>query len=155
MPTKLVTTASGIEKNNFRSFIYGQSSTNHANFVNIGPVDVDIIALTEITKNIIKKLKNQQNISPLRLRFAQSGWANNEQSKQFTEMHFTMCFTLDEREDGCGAVDLVDDGECVFVKVVWFHFGNEQTQLVVPAANRRPTRPILLHCTRTCKPELN
>ena len=64
MPTKLVTTASGIEKNNFRSFIYGQSSTNHANFVNIGPVDVDIIALTEITKNIIKKIKKSAKHKP-------------------------------------------------------------------------------------------
>ena len=34
------------------SFIYGQSSTIPADFVKIGPVDVEIIALTEITKNI-------------------------------------------------------------------------------------------------------
>jgi len=40
----------GIEKNNFRPFIYGQSSTNPANFVNVGLVDVEIIGLTEITK---------------------------------------------------------------------------------------------------------
>jgi len=39
-----------IEKNNFRSFIYSQSSTNPANFVKIGPVDVETIGLTEITK---------------------------------------------------------------------------------------------------------
>jgi len=32
------------------SFIYGQSSTDLANFVKIGPVDVEIIGLTEITK---------------------------------------------------------------------------------------------------------
>ena len=38
-----------IEKNNFRSFIYGRSSSNPANFVKIGPVDVEIIGLTEIT----------------------------------------------------------------------------------------------------------
>jgi len=49
--TKLVATATSLEgsKNNFRLFIYGQSSTNHANFVKIGPVDVEIIGLTEIT----------------------------------------------------------------------------------------------------------
>jgi len=61
-----------IEKNNFRSFIYSQSSTNPANFVKIGPVDVETIRLTEINKNI-KKIKHQQNISPPRLRFVQSG----------------------------------------------------------------------------------
>jgi len=55
-----------IEKNNFRSFIYSQSSINPANFVKIGPVDVETIGLTEITKNI-KKIKHQQNISPPRL----------------------------------------------------------------------------------------
>jgi len=37
-------------KNNFRSFIHGQRPTNLANFVKIGPVDVEIIVLTEITK---------------------------------------------------------------------------------------------------------
>jgi len=41
----------GIEKN-FRPFIYAQSSTNRANFVQIGPVDVEISGLTEISKNI-------------------------------------------------------------------------------------------------------
>jgi len=41
-------------KNNFKSFIYGQSSTNPANFVNIGPVDVEIIGLTEVTKIFLK-----------------------------------------------------------------------------------------------------
>jgi len=30
-------------KNNFRSFIGGQSSVNSQNFVKIGPLDVDII----------------------------------------------------------------------------------------------------------------
>jgi len=53
----LVATATSFEgsKNNFRSFIYGQSSsTNLANFVKIGPVDVEIIGLTEITKNDVK-----------------------------------------------------------------------------------------------------
>jgi len=42
----------GIEKNNLRSFIYGQSSTNPAMFVKIIPVDVEINGLAEITKNI-------------------------------------------------------------------------------------------------------
>jgi len=47
-------------KNNFRSLIYGQSSTIPANFVKIGLVDIEIIGLKKITKNIIKK--HQQNI---------------------------------------------------------------------------------------------
>jgi len=42
-------------KNNFRSFIYGQSSTNPAKFVEIGPVNVEINGLEEIAKNIVKK----------------------------------------------------------------------------------------------------
>jgi len=36
-------------KNNVTPFIYDQSSHNSANFVTIGPVDVEIIGLTEIT----------------------------------------------------------------------------------------------------------
>ena len=36
-----------IEKNNFRSFIYGQSSTNPANFVKLGPVDVELIVVPD------------------------------------------------------------------------------------------------------------
>jgi len=39
----------GIEKNNFRSFLCGQSSTNFAHFVKIGAVNVEKIVLTEIT----------------------------------------------------------------------------------------------------------
>jgi len=73
LPRKLAATAKspeGSKKNNFRSFIYGQSSTNPENFVKIGPVYVEIIGLTEITENL---KKHQQNISPARLRF---GWAN-------------------------------------------------------------------------------
>jgi len=35
-------------------FIYGQSFTNPANFVKIGPVDVEIIGLIEITENTKK-----------------------------------------------------------------------------------------------------
>ena len=49
--------------NNFRSFSYGESSTNPANFVKISLEDVEIIGLTEITKIF---LKQQQNISPPR-----------------------------------------------------------------------------------------
>jgi len=35
-------------------FVYGQSSTNLANFIKNGPVDVETIVLTEITENIKK-----------------------------------------------------------------------------------------------------
>ena len=54
MPTELVATAMSFEgsKNNSRSFIYGESSANPANVVKIGPVDVEIIDLAEIAKNI-------------------------------------------------------------------------------------------------------
>jgi len=41
-----------IEKNNFRPSIYGQSSTIPANFVKIGLVDVEIIGVKEITKQL-------------------------------------------------------------------------------------------------------
>jgi len=41
-------------KTNFSSFIYRQSSTNPANFVKIGLMEVEIIGLTEITKNANK-----------------------------------------------------------------------------------------------------
>jgi len=37
------------QKNN-QTFIYRQSSTNAENFVKIGPVDIEIISLTETTK---------------------------------------------------------------------------------------------------------
>jgi len=47
-------TSQGIEKNNFRSFIYGQSSTNAANFMKIGHIEVEIVGETKITKNIFK-----------------------------------------------------------------------------------------------------
>ena len=43
MPAQLVAMATSLErskKNNFRSFIYGQSFTRPANFVKIGSVDV-------------------------------------------------------------------------------------------------------------------
>jgi len=45
---------SGIEKlkANFRSFIYSQSSTSIANLAKFGPVDVEIIGLTEIVKRL-------------------------------------------------------------------------------------------------------
>jgi len=38
-----------------RSFIYGQTSAIPANFVKIGSVDVEIIDLNEITKNVYIK----------------------------------------------------------------------------------------------------
>jgi len=41
-------------KTDFSSFIYGQSSTNPANFVKIGLIEVEIFGLTEITKKINK-----------------------------------------------------------------------------------------------------
>jgi len=49
MPTKLVATATSVErsKTNFRLFIYSHSSTKPANWLKIGPVDVQIIGLTE------------------------------------------------------------------------------------------------------------
>jgi len=49
-------------KTNLISIIYSHSSTNPDNFAKIGPVDVEIIGLTEIVKN--KIYKQQQNISP-------------------------------------------------------------------------------------------
>jgi len=54
----------GIEKNNFRSFIYGQSSNNSANFAKIGPVDVEIIGLTEITKIYFETTAKHKPSSP-------------------------------------------------------------------------------------------
>ena len=53
MTTKLVVTTTSLEgskKNSFRSIIYGERSTIPANFVKIGPVDVEIIGLTEINR---------------------------------------------------------------------------------------------------------
>jgi len=44
--------------------------------VKIGPVDVEITGLTEITQIFFKIKKQQQNINPPRLRFAQSEWGN-------------------------------------------------------------------------------
>jgi len=48
---KFVAMATSFEgsKNNFRWFIYGQSSTIPANFVKIGPVDVET-GLTKVDK---------------------------------------------------------------------------------------------------------
>ena len=53
----VITTATFVEgsKNNFSSFINGQSSTNPAHFVKVGLVDVEIIGLTEITKEYNKE----------------------------------------------------------------------------------------------------
>ena len=55
LPTKLVAMATSFEgsKNNFRSFIYGQSFTNSTNVVQISLVDVEIIDPTEITKKAL------------------------------------------------------------------------------------------------------
>jgi len=58
----------------FRSFIYGQSSTNPANFVKIGQVDVEIISLTEITKIYFKNTTSAKH-KPFSPAFAQSRWA--------------------------------------------------------------------------------
>jgi len=55
-------------------FIYGQSSTDLANFVKINPAELN--GLTEITKYTFKKIKHQQNKIPPRLRFPQTAWAN-------------------------------------------------------------------------------
>jgi len=70
----LVATATSLDgwKNNFRSFIYSQSTTIPVNFIKISVVDVEIIGLTETTKNkyVENVVKHQQNISPLRMRFA-------------------------------------------------------------------------------------
>jgi len=53
-------------KNNFRSFIYGRRSSNRANFVKIGLVDVEIhvIGLTKIIK-IFKETTAKQPSSPV------------------------------------------------------------------------------------------
>ena len=72
LSTTLVATATFLEgsKNNFRSFIYGRSSTNRAILVKIGLVDIEIIGLTYF----FEKGKNGSKIeSHLRLRFAQVG----------------------------------------------------------------------------------
>ena len=53
MPIKLVAKATSLEgskNNNFRSFIYSHSSTIPANWVKIGPADVQIKGLTESLK---------------------------------------------------------------------------------------------------------
>jgi len=53
LPIKLVAHClKKIKKNNFRSFIYGQISSNPANFVKMGPVDAEISSPTKISKNI-------------------------------------------------------------------------------------------------------
>jgi len=46
-PQKLVATD---RKTNLIAFIYSDSSTNPANLLKIGPVDVEITGLTEIVK---------------------------------------------------------------------------------------------------------
>ena len=70
MPTKLVATLTSFEelkKSSFRSFIYGQSSTNPANFVKIGPADIEMIGLTEITNEYFKtSVKHKPSLPALR-----------------------------------------------------------------------------------------
>jgi len=61
--TKLVATGS---KKNFRSFIYGHISTNPANFVKIGPIKVEIIGLTKITKIFLKQQQKGPSSPALR-----------------------------------------------------------------------------------------
>jgi len=70
---KLAAIATSLEraKNNFRLFIYKQSSTIPANFVKIGQVDVEIIGLKEITERYIKT--RAKHIAHLRL--LETGWA--------------------------------------------------------------------------------
>jgi len=65
-----------IEKNNSRPLVYGESFTKPENFVKIGHVNVEVIGLDRNQYKI--KKKHQQNTSPLRLRFAQTGWAKNK-----------------------------------------------------------------------------
>ena len=54
------------KKNNFRSFIYGHISTNRANFVKIGPMKVEIIGLTKITKIFLKQQQKGPSSPALR-----------------------------------------------------------------------------------------
>ena len=58
------------KKSNFRSFIYGERSTNPANFVKIGPVDIEINVLTEITEIFLKTAAKHKPSSPALLRKA-------------------------------------------------------------------------------------
>jgi len=79
LPTKLVVAATSLDRS--KKITSGRSSTaksstNRTNFLKIGTVDVAIIGLKEIAKNIIK-IKQLQNTSPPSLRSAQSGWANS------------------------------------------------------------------------------
>jgi len=69
-----------IEKNNSRPLVYGESFTKSENFVKIGHVNVEVIGLDRNQYKI--KKKHQQNTSPLRLRFAQSGWAKKIKQQQ-------------------------------------------------------------------------
>jgi len=72
---KVIAAASSLvsrdRKTELRSFIYGQSFTNPANFVKIGPVDVEIIGLIEITENT-KKINGSS------FGYLEAGWAKKE-----------------------------------------------------------------------------
>jgi len=61
-------------KTDFRSFIYSRNSTNPANSVKIGLVDVGIKGLTEIVK-FKKRRKNNHFISPPSVALRAVGWA--------------------------------------------------------------------------------
>ena len=52
-------------RNNFRSFIHSQRSTSPANFVKLGPVDVEMIGLTGITKMFLKTTAQHNPSSPV------------------------------------------------------------------------------------------
>jgi len=64
---KFVAMATSFEgsKNNFRWFIYGQSSTIPANFVKIGPVDVET-GLTKVAKTFFKNASKHTGLADLR-----------------------------------------------------------------------------------------
>jgi len=64
LSTKLVATATSLEgskKNNFSSVICGQSSTSPADFVKIGPLDVEMTGPTKTTKIQFKKIEQQHS----------------------------------------------------------------------------------------------
>ena len=73
---KVIAAASSIvsrdRKTELRSFIYGQSFTNPANFAKIGPVDVEIIGLIEITENTKTKFNGSS------FGYLEAGWAKKE-----------------------------------------------------------------------------
>ena len=84
-------TSLGYRKTDFRSFIYSQSSTNTENSAKTGPVDVEIVGLTEIVlKKYIKINKKQkQNMSlPLAARSSSGSGRANSCCTQERLQHF-------------------------------------------------------------------